>query len=326
MEKSIEIKKGLVKVNSEGESFEVIKVHKDGTFLIHFPKPSFWQVVSFEDLRYGKVRNKAERFLFGVGYISTDEKNPFDLKFGLTEEIYKRWISMMTRCYNESGLHPSYKNVTVAEEWHDFSNFNKWCLKQGVRAYIKDLALDKDLLSGGQKIYSPETCTFLPISINSLLVQKDDFEKFIINDKTFRLAHRIDEEMKINSRLLPFVAKKKLNSLLKDYMKAYKERTGLTFERFRPSNNPSPRKSYKLDVNLSKEKIICMMKYRNELVMYRNLQELQHFITTVTERLQEESERKRKYEKQKTREERKKLKEQNKENNSDNNNKTINNK
>ncbi len=35
------------------------------------------------------------------------------------------------------------------------------------------MAIDKDILNKGNKIYSPETCVFVPQNINSLFVKRD---------------------------------------------------------------------------------------------------------------------------------------------------------
>jgi hypothetical protein len=72
---------------------------------------------------------------------------------------------MLERCY--SGRYPSYKDVEVCREWHDYQNFAKWYHEQAFDRAGK-YQLDKDLL-GNSKIYSPETCCLLKDNINQLL-------------------------------------------------------------------------------------------------------------------------------------------------------------
>ncbi len=59
---------------------------------------------------------------------------------------------------------PTYIGVTVCEEWKDFRTFEKWMLKQKYEGMV----LDKDIRVKGNKIYSPETCIFVPYYVNNL--------------------------------------------------------------------------------------------------------------------------------------------------------------
>lgn len=77
---------------------------------------------------------------------------------------------MINRCYNENlrHMHTTYANCTVAEEWRYLSNFKDWCNKQ-IGFGNDNWHLDKDVLIKGSKIYSPETCCFVPNEINCAL-------------------------------------------------------------------------------------------------------------------------------------------------------------
>lgn len=77
------------------------------------------------------------------------------------KKIYDLWYAMLERCKMLS----AYENCSVCEEWLSFENFRKWHKEN----YIDGYALDKDLFSDGRKIYSPQTCCYIPISLNSLL-------------------------------------------------------------------------------------------------------------------------------------------------------------
>ena len=81
--------------------------------------------------------------------------------------FYRRWQSMLRRAYCETyqQQHPSYRDVVVCEEWHLFSNFKKWMIKQE----WEGMELDKDILYPGNKTYSPETCVFVPKQLNRIL-------------------------------------------------------------------------------------------------------------------------------------------------------------
>jgi len=82
---------------------------------------------------------------------------------------YKRWSGRLQRGYCPL-LHkrrPTYIGCSVCPEWLVFSNFRKWMETQDW--FGKEL--DKDLLSTGNKLYSPETCIFISTTVNNLLLQ-----------------------------------------------------------------------------------------------------------------------------------------------------------
>lgn len=82
--------------------------------------------------------------------------------------VYSAWYSMLSRAYS-SNYHerqPTYKGVTVCEEWLLFSNFRVWWLEN----YVDGWQLDKDLLVIGNRVYSPDTCIYIPRWLNSFLL------------------------------------------------------------------------------------------------------------------------------------------------------------
>lgn len=84
------------------------------------------------------------------------------------ETVYVVWHSMLRRAYSSvyKAKKPTYNGVEVCEDWKVLSNFASW-FKQN---YREGWHLDKDILGDG-KLYSPETCCFVPSAINSLLVR-----------------------------------------------------------------------------------------------------------------------------------------------------------
>lgn len=83
--------------------------------------------------------------------------------------IYKIWKGMLKRAYSDK-FHkksPTYKDVTVNEEWLLYTNFEKWYLLQ----YQKEnFQLDKDLLIEGNKEYSSNKCMFISQQFNRVLL------------------------------------------------------------------------------------------------------------------------------------------------------------
>lgn len=107
----------------------------------------------------GYESNKTK--IFGIGNYDEDQNS-----YKKYEYIRRRWMNILNRCY--LNITPAYIGCKVCDEWLTFSNFRKWFEKN----YIKGYVIDKDIKIKGNKIYSPETCLFVPPSINSLFVAK----------------------------------------------------------------------------------------------------------------------------------------------------------
>lgn len=84
---------------------------------------------------------------------------------------YNSWKCMLRRCYDPKDLskNPSYIGCYVCDEWKYFSNYLIWWKDN----YIEDFQLDKDILYFGNKVYSPETCIFIPQWLNKFVVASD---------------------------------------------------------------------------------------------------------------------------------------------------------
>lgn len=104
-----------------------------------------------------------KRIIFGKGYNDLLEESH--------TQAYKIWKHMLNRCYNETFKfkYHTYKDCTSCNEWLLFSNFKKWFDEH----YVDGWQLDKDILCKGNKIYSPNTCCFVPQKINGMLAKSD---------------------------------------------------------------------------------------------------------------------------------------------------------
>ena len=136
---------------------------------------------------------------------------------------------MLQRCYRNDGRNKAYRDVEVAEEWHNYSNFLSW-----FNAHIYDssyirqwkLQLDKDLLSvEGKKIYSPETCCFLPSPINSILANIDFMDYSKASAKNVYHLHKMvaDYGGVINANARSVIYKR-----TDDYARNFYKKTGFT--------------------------------------------------------------------------------------------------
>lgn len=71
----------------------------------------------------------------------------------------------------------SYTDTTCSENFKDYSYFYEWCQEQaGFKSTDENgisWHLDKDLLIKGNKLYSENTCVFIPSKINNLLTKRE---------------------------------------------------------------------------------------------------------------------------------------------------------
>lgn len=83
---------------------------------------------------------------------------------------YRLWFAMLDRCYSKSyqETQDTYRGCSVSKEFLDFQYFAEWCNNQ-VGFDEPDWQLDKDIISSGNKVYSENTCCFLPRKLNAFL-------------------------------------------------------------------------------------------------------------------------------------------------------------
>lgn len=87
--------------------------------------------------------------------------------------FYRRWKSMVGRCYSEHLLQidPQYLECFVNNRWHYFMPFRAWMEDK----IWQGLHLDKDMLVPENKEYSPDTCVFIPHYLNCLLTTRSNY-------------------------------------------------------------------------------------------------------------------------------------------------------
>jgi len=88
---------------------------------------------------------------------------------------YKLWAGMLQRCFDEKckQKHPTYQDVTCSKEWFSMTKFIEDVSQ--MRGFgLEGWELDKDILQKGNKLYSKDTCCFVPHEVNLLLVKRDN--------------------------------------------------------------------------------------------------------------------------------------------------------
>lgn len=121
----------------------------------------------------GRMKNALTPSVFGHGFhgIGTHTGKVG----GVTSQVYSVWSGMIERCYSEKyqNKKTTYKGVVTDERWHNFQNFCddiiflvgylEWTQAPGL------WDIDKDVKQEGDKIYSKDTCCFLPQKFNTMV-------------------------------------------------------------------------------------------------------------------------------------------------------------
>ena len=155
-----------------GEKYGYDAINKylgvDAKYKIFCPEHGYFEQTAYAHMRGdGCPRCKADRAKRGLyGVAVNDSKERISIK-GKVIQSYVTWKLMLERCYSiKKNKNLTYRDCSVCDEWLFFSNFKKW-FDDPENGYIEGYQIDKDLLVENNRVYSPETCCFIPNLINS---------------------------------------------------------------------------------------------------------------------------------------------------------------
>lgn len=166
---------GEVNINNFGSKMVILQYRLYKDIDIYFPEYKYTKMgASYKEFKNGRVACPYEPRTFGIGYLGEGKYKTKNKKSKKTK-YYITWESMLERCYNKSTQEkrPTYKGCTVCVEWLNFQNFAKWYEENYYEIPGEIMCLDKDILHKGNKIYSPDTCVFVPNGINTLFTKSN---------------------------------------------------------------------------------------------------------------------------------------------------------
>ncbi len=187
---------------NEGYEIEIIEYFNSLNCTIKFKNGYIVFNRKYDHIKKGSIRNIFHPSVYGIGYHGigrhiADEKSKSTL-------VYRKWVGILERGYSKKYKikNPTYKDVTVREDWHNFQNFGDWFEDNWKPEYMdSSWCLDKDILVKGNKIYSPATCCFVPSEINTLftknMVTKKSDKKLTDRRKRYRLRVNINKKPEI---------------------------------------------------------------------------------------------------------------------------------
>ena len=157
---------GKIYCNKEGYNAICIKYNDRNDIYIQFlDKYKCVIHTKWTNFKNGNFHNPYAITLYNKGYIGNVNTT------GKNYTAYKVWADMLRRCYTTK--YSTYKNCRVCDEWLCFEHFLKWFNENYYEIENETINLDKDILYKNNKIYSPQTCIFVPQSINKLLIKSN---------------------------------------------------------------------------------------------------------------------------------------------------------
>ena len=150
--------------------FKILKYVDARNVEIQFFNTGYHKVAEMKEVRNGNIKDPYLPSVCGVGIVGT--KYPTVIN-GVKTKEYVLWCRMLQRCYSDEfkKKRPTYEGCEASENFKSYEHFYEWCNSQ---VGFKDgFHLDKDLLVKGNKVYSENTCIFIPKEINSLLTKCD---------------------------------------------------------------------------------------------------------------------------------------------------------
>lgn len=128
---------------------------------------------TYQHFKNGLVKDPLFPSVYEVGYPGNGK---FKTTINSKQTIeYNAWRNMLKRCYDPCTInkHLTYQNAIVCKEWLNFQTFAEWFHRNYYELFDERVDLDKDIIKKGNKIYCLEYCSFVPQSINTLLIKSN---------------------------------------------------------------------------------------------------------------------------------------------------------
>ena len=163
---------GEYKTMNCGEVAIIVNYANSNDVTVEFKTTGELVKTTYSCFKKGNVKSHFTPSVYGVGHLGNEKTIDEN---GKMIKSYIVWKHMLERCYSQKfqKKHATYKGCCVCEEWLNYSNFKKWYDDNYYEIEGERMDLDKDILVKGNKIYSPDTCVFVPHNINSLFTKRN---------------------------------------------------------------------------------------------------------------------------------------------------------
>ncbi len=150
--------------------FKILKYNNNENVEIQFLKTDYETTVQSINIKSGSIKDPYSPSVYGVGILGTKYQAKIN---GVQAKEYMLWTHMLQRCYSDTlkKKYPTYEGCEASENFKYYEYFYEWCHSQ-IGFGNEGWHLDKDLLVKGNKVYSEDSCIFLPNEINLLLTKR----------------------------------------------------------------------------------------------------------------------------------------------------------
>ena len=165
---------GEERVNSFGSKMIIRNYRNRRDIDVYFPEYNWtFEHTRYNEFKNGEIKCPYEQRIYGVGYLGEGKYKAKEN--GKNTDEYKIWYNMLERCYDPKyqEKYPAYKGCSVEKHFLNFQNMGEWIENNYYEIPGEQMCLDKDILCKGNKIYSRETCIFVPQRINKLFTKSD---------------------------------------------------------------------------------------------------------------------------------------------------------
>ena len=142
---------------------------------VYFPEYNWtFKHATYQSFKNGKIKCPYEPRYYDKGYLGEGKYRMSEN--GKITDGHNIWYNMLKRCYDPKyqERYPSYKGCEVEEYLLNFQNMSEWLDKNYYKVPGEKMCLDKDILFKGNKVYSRDTCIFVPERINLLFTKRDN--------------------------------------------------------------------------------------------------------------------------------------------------------
>ena len=147
---------------------KVVEYRSATDVIVQFENTGYVTTTSTGNLKKGFVKDRTVPSVSGFGIVG--DTNIRD-DYGVIEKEYRKWENMLSRVYARPTK--SYLDCSVSPKFQKYSDFRDWCNKQ-IGFDQEGWVLDKDILVKRNKVYSPETCCFVPSDINAIFIRQEN--------------------------------------------------------------------------------------------------------------------------------------------------------
>ena len=161
--------------NSFGSKMIIEEYRKTTDIDVYFPEYNWvFRHATYSNFKKGSIKCPYEPRYYGKGYLGEGE---YKVKENGKKSIwFKIWHHMLERCYDPKlkKKRPTYKECKVEDYLLNFQHMGEWIENNYYEVPGETMCLDKDILCKGNKVYSRDTCIFVPERINLLFVKSDN--------------------------------------------------------------------------------------------------------------------------------------------------------